>query len=156
MQRKYIKLMILLSLLGVLITSYLIYVHYKPVEDSLCSISDKMDCNSVNKSQYSGFFGSVGLIKLKYALGFDIPVALLGLLTYSILFILAIMLHKKIQKRILHFIFALSLAGFLFSLYLAYIEAFVLRLWCLFCILQAVIVTILFLTSIVLLRSKEF
>ena len=92
--------MILLSLLGVLITSYLIYVHYKPVEDSLCSISDKMDCNSVNKSQYSGFFGSVGLIKLKYALGFDIPVALLGLLTYSILFILVPIERLELSDKI--------------------------------------------------------
>ncbi len=50
----------------------------------------------------------------------------------------------------------LSFAGFLFSGYLSYIEAFVLKVWCIFCVAQAIIITIMLLLSIILLRSRQF
>ena len=78
MNKKIIKTIIILSIIAVIITGYLTYLHYKPVGKSPCNLGGKFDCNAVNKSMYANFFQSIGLEKIYYLLGFDIPVAVMG------------------------------------------------------------------------------
>jgi uncharacterized membrane protein len=41
-------------------------------------------------------------------------------------------------------VFGMTLVGFLFSLYLTAIEAFVLNAWCVWCVVSAIAMTLLF------------
>jgi uncharacterized membrane protein len=47
---------------------------------------------------------------------------------------------------------ALVFVGFLFSLYLVYVQAFILRKWCVWCLVSATAATILFVIVLFFLR----
>lgn len=162
MKKKITLAIAFLSLIAIIITSYLVMIHYKPAESSPCAISQKIDCSKVNNSAYSELFHLIGAESIYLYLGFDIPIAMAGLLTYILLFILSIIIYKKIDiepkalvKKHVYYIFIIALIGFLFSAYLTYIEAFVLSTWCLFCVMQAIIITLILISSIILLSRND-
>ncbi|RLD07476.1 MAG: vitamin K epoxide reductase [Chloroflexi bacterium] len=100
------------------------------------------DCFTVNTSIYSELYG--------------IPIAVFGLATY--LLIIAILIF---EPRIDFFkengtlaIFGISLVGVLYSIYLSYLEEFVLHAWCPYCILSAIMITIVFIVSIIRLKKE--
>lgn len=102
------------------------------------------NCESVSSSQYS------------YILG--IPVAYLGLLTYlAILFLLIFGEKIKfLQTNGIYALFGISLFGFLFSLYLTYLELWVIKALCQWCIISAILMTVIFIcTSIRLFNRQE-
>lgn len=120
-------LLILLSLLGVLISGYLLREHIVPHGSSFCDFNEKISCDVVNKSPYASLLG--------------VPVSLLGLLYYAFLFLLllfwrqvALFLGSEYSAKLL---VAYTVLGLLFSIYFTLIEAFVLKVWCPFCILSA-------------------
>jgi len=122
---------IVLSFLGVLLSGYSLYAHYSPYPSTICNFSETFSCDAVNKSEYAELAG--------------IPVALVGLGGYALLALLAlgVLKGKTFHKDLCWF----SLVGFLFSLYLTYLEAFVIHTWCPLCLLsQAVIFGILVLS----------
>lgn len=124
----------LLSFLGILVAAYLVYQHYKPAGGSFCNIGDYVNCDIVNKSIYSEIFG--------------IPVAALGMLAYGILFAGSMWMKRNIAVLSWLLVFAgLSLA---LSLYLTFVEFFVLRAVCMFCITQQILIIIIFITLIML------
>jgi uncharacterized membrane protein len=137
---KRLKWFLGLTGLAILTTVYLSYMHFRPTASTLCKINDYLDCDIVNKSIYSELF--------------DIPVAILGMVTYVLLFILGWMVLRKIKlthiwkalnpTNLLWFMFALTAIGVLFSAYLTYIELFVLHAICIFCMIQQVIIIVNF------------
>lgn len=132
--------LILCSLAGIIISAYLTYVHYGPKGGSFCDVSDYANCDIVNKSEYAVILG--------------IPVAILGFLAYTTLFVGAIMLFRG--KKILAAVTAFSGCGLLFSLYLSYIEFFVLETLCLMCFIQQILILTIFLISLVIwLKSRK-
>ncbi|MEK6940898.1 MAG: vitamin K epoxide reductase family protein [Nanoarchaeota archaeon] len=143
------KLVIVLAFLALIITAYLTYQHFAPAGSKFCNISDSINCDVVNKSTYSELFKAVHLQELEILLKFDIPVAILGLIAYFSIIVLSLFYlyiskintRKYIQKTLL----VISGLGSLFSVYLTFIEAFVLHAWCIFCITQTVLIMIIFL-----------
>lgn len=137
-----------LTFLAILDTIYLTTIHFKPSANTLCKINDYLDCDIVNKSIYAELF--------------DVPVAIWGMLTYILLFILGGMALKKrgplSTKTLLWTLFAITTGGLLFSGYLTYIELFVLGAVCLFCVIQQIIILINFflLLSIVTKPDRTF
>jgi len=121
-----------LSLFGVLLSGYALYAHYNQNPSTICNFSDALSCDAVNKSKYAEIAG--------------VPVALVGLGGYGLLAVLAIQI---VNGRPFHRdLFWFALAGFLFSLYLTYVEAFVILAWCPVCLLsQAAILGIVVLSS---------
>jgi uncharacterized membrane protein len=99
------------------------------------------DCDLVNSSRFSEVGG--------------VPIAVLGALAY--LGALAILMGEArrpdwaLPARV--GLFGISLAGFLYSAYLTYIEVAVLRAVCPFCVVSAVLMTGLLFVSILRLRS---
>lgn len=95
----------------------------------ICGLSG--GCVSVNASPYSEVFG--------------IPVAALGSLMYISLLAIGARLHLSKAARadsLLALVgFVIALAGSLFSLYLTAIEAFVLRAYCMWCLISWVLIT---------------
>ena len=136
--RKILKWFIRLNFLAILITLYLVYMHYKPDASEICTFSDTWDCDIVNKSPYAEFFG--------------VPVAILGLMAYLFLFAAAIGIARdmKFYKylkflrpiRLMWIMFGVTAVGVLFSGYLTYIELFVLEAICIFCLAQQIIIVI--------------
>ncbi|OGM98028.1 MAG: hypothetical protein A2817_02040 [Candidatus Yanofskybacteria bacterium RIFCSPHIGHO2_01_FULL_39_8b] len=127
-------LLLILSFIGVIISGYLTYVHYAGAELGYCHFNDTFDCDKVNKSIYAEFLG--------------LPVALFGFLMYLVLFIYSFFLLGKLKLKLpadhLFYIRLLTGVGVLFTLYLISIEAFVLKAWCIFCLIHSVLIFIIF------------
>jgi uncharacterized membrane protein len=94
------------------------------------------DCVSVNSSDYSELWG--------------IPIAFFGILSFlSILLMVAFGERSKLMKQYqLLIVFGISLFGFLFSLYLTFLEFFVIKAICQWCVLSALCMTLIFSASI--------
>jgi uncharacterized membrane protein len=122
-----------LAVLGVLVSAYMTV--YKLTENkNMCLGSG--DCATVNASSYS----QVGII----------PVALIGVGGY-----LAILACLWMETRSSFFrkngtmvAFALALVGFLFTLYLIYVEIALIHAFCPFCITSQVTMSILFILTV--------
>ncbi len=122
-----------LSLLGLAISLYSLLHNQGFASGEFCTIGETLNCDVVNKGPFSTIAG--------------VPVALIGVLGYLFLAIAAWMKLRNVQdKSLTKFLLAASFGGFLFSLYLTGLEAFVLDTWCLLCLTsQAVILAILIL-----------
>lgn len=136
---KTIKLIVILSILGLLDAIYLALIKFlsKP-EMCLPGIGD---CWSVNMSSYSSIYG--------------IPVSILGALAYIALMIILFLEIKQPNLRniLIQLGFGITCAGFLFSIYLTYLEIFVIHAICPFCVISAILMTALFI--IYIFRLKE-
>src|SRR5882672_12469135 len=106
------------AVIGVLVSGLALQHHYRRDSSSFCNINSTFDCDVVNRSSYSKIAG--------------IPVALVGLLAYLLMLALAVFQREKPETPAL--LLFLSSAGLVFSLYLTYVEAAVLRTWCILCL----------------------
>jgi uncharacterized membrane protein len=113
---------IVLAIVGVVIATYLVYIHYADVKP-ICSISH--GCETVQKSRYAKLAG--------------IPVALLGLGGY--LAILASLFVRGEAGRLAGA--GMALVGLGFSGWLTYLEAARIHAWCQWCIASAVVMSLL-------------
>ena len=116
--------LIVLSVLGVALASYLTYIHYANVKP-LCGRGGGT-CLKVQTSQYSKLAG--------------VPVALMGLIGY--IAILGTLLAPE-EERWRFATAALTLGGFGFSAYLTYREVFSLEEICEYCVSSAVLLTVM-------------
>ena len=95
------------------------------------------DCFTVNTSKYSEIAG--------------IPVAVLGAAAYLFLFLILLNENRTdfLKTNSVLFVFGITLAGTLFSGYLTYIELFILKQICPFCVVSAITMLILLVISII-------
>ena len=105
-----------MCLCGLALSAASLHSHYATSVTSYCDLTQVFNCDIVNRSKFSEIF--------------SIPVALIGLVGYVILFASTVKKHRTLELMR----FYMSLAGLAFALYLAYIEAHLLRTWCLLCI----------------------
>lgn len=111
----------LLAIAGIIVSGLALHVHYS-TETQPCSINEKWDCGIVNHSPYAEIRG--------------VPVATIGIAGYLLIGVLALMRQRAL-------LLLAALAGMAFALYLTNIEAKVLGVWCLYCVIsQAVIAAI--------------
>jgi vitamin-K-epoxide reductase (warfarin-sensitive) len=156
--KKYLWAVFALSLIGLPVTAYLIYLHYVPEDASFCNFNETFNCDIVNKSQWS-------VIDLGFI---EVPVAILGFLAYVFFAKMAFFLIKEVDftrfigflsnKVILWTMLAASVIGFLFSAYLTYIEAFVLYAYCVFCLISQVLIAaimVLLIMAVIKMRRLE-
>ncbi len=118
-------LIMVLALAGMVAAALALREHYR-TDTSPCSINEKWDCGTVNKSPYAVIAG--------------VPVADIGIAGYLLLAVLA---FKKWWRALA----AASLAALAFSLYLAHIEAHVLAVWCIYCVISLGIISLITLLS---------
>ena len=138
MEKRLSQLSIALTVIGLLVSVYMT-VYKITSNDNMC-IGSK-DCSVVNASRYS---------EINVA-GSRIPVAVLGVAGYAA--ILAILLLEQRndflkQNGTLAF-FGLSLMGFLFTLYLVYVEIALIKALCPFCITSQIAMTLIFILSVI-------
>ena len=119
---------IILALIGLGVAGYLTYVHYEEIRP-VCGQRDgrycPADCVKVQASEWSKLAG--------------IPVALLGLIGYAVIFVsLFVPGEEALIAGAL-----ISLIGFGFSAYLTYRELFTIDAICQWCVASAIIMTLL-------------
>lgn len=125
---KYYWWLIIVNLLAIMATIYLVDLHYKPELSDICTFGQRWNCDIVNKSTYSTFFG--------------IPVAIMGLVAYLSFLIFSIRgLFRDQTKLIPYFLFFVA-GGTAFALYLTGIETFVLKTYCILCVAQQILILI--------------
>ncbi len=107
--------LVLLAVLGIVVSTLALREHYRTEGDSPCSINERWDCGIVNHSPYAMLAG--------------IPVAALGIAGYLLMGALA-------WRRAYRLVLAAALTGLAYSLYLARIEAHVLGVWCIYCVIS--------------------
>lgn len=108
------------AFIGFLDTSYLAINHFSGA-DVNCSVTG--GCNQVLTSKWSTLFG--------------IPLSLLGLIHYFVLLVLSLLLFDTRKTIFLKLLTALATFGFLFSLYLTYLQFFVIQALCQYCLISA-------------------
>ncbi len=126
---------------GLLAAGYGLQHHYAPVGTAVCNVSRRFNCDIVNKSAYSEILG--------------FPVAGIGLIGYLMMGVIAFMNRKDRDRTLDIALVALAAGGVVFSLYLTYIEAFVLYTWCLICLGSLSSIIGVLLTSVMLLKETE-
>jgi len=120
-------LIFILGLIGLIVSFYLFYIGAKN-NSPFCLLNS--GCSFVIKSNYSKFLG--------------LPVALWGVFYFSSVLILNYLGKYKNLLKIVSFL------GFLFAIYLIYIQAFVLKNFCFYCLIadaSAILIFILIFTS---------
>lgn len=126
-----------LAVLGIIISSLALREHYREEGDAPCDINAHWDCGIVNHSP----FAMIPHHASDWPLHFQIPVAVLGIVGYILMAGLAF-------RRSYRLLVILALGGFAFSLYLANIEAHVLGVWCIYCVISLGIISLISLLTI--------
>ena len=119
-------LLALLAIAGVVVSVLALRVHYS-TESAPCSINEKWDCGIVNHSPYAEIRG--------------VPVAAIGIAGYLLIAALAILRRRGL-------LLVAVLIGMAFALYLTNIEAKVLGVYCVYCVISQGIIAALLLLSI--------
>ena len=126
---------LLLALLGIAIAGLLTSFHYSS-SAAAAYCTGAGGCSSVQESPYSQLLG--------------IPVAVLGLASYVVIAVLSALALRQWRYRewVPLSVFGLSLAGTLYSLYLTYLELFVIRATCPWCVASALVMVCLMVMSL--------
>jgi len=119
-------LIVLLAIAGIVVSVLALRVH-NSTETAPCSINEKWDCGIVNHSPYAEIRG--------------VPVAVIGIAGYLLIGIVALLRRRG-------WLLALALIGMAFALYLTNIEARVLGVWCLYCVISQGIIALVTLLAI--------
>lgn len=104
-------------------STYLTYEHYS---NSIppCSTNVFVDCGKVLDSEYSEIFG--------------IPLAVLGMIHYSVLLAVSYIVYKKKKITAFKIMNILVGIGVISSMYFVYLQVYVLDAICLYCMVSAI------------------
>lgn len=121
---------LLISLLGIVVASYLTYVESQGVSAVCGPVGD---CNAVQQSEYANLFGLI-------------PVGAIGLVGY-VAIIAAWLVTKRYSGAAADWarvsLLGMTVFGTLFSVYLTFLEPFVIGATCAWCLTSAVVITLL-------------
>jgi uncharacterized membrane protein len=117
----------ILALAGMMAAILALREHYR-TEASPCSINEKWDCGTVNKSRFAVIKG--------------IPVADIGIAGYLQLAGLAIGRRWRLLA-------AAAVPALAFSFYLAHVEKDILEIWCIYCVISLAMITLITLLSLI-------
>ena len=99
----------------------------------------KFDCHAVVHSDYSRFFG--------------VPLETFGMIYYgliSVFYLFLIFLPGTLPVILVNSLIVLSLIAFLFSIYLIFVQIFILKNGCFWCIISALISVLIFILTILI------
>jgi vitamin-K-epoxide reductase (warfarin-sensitive) len=119
-------ILFLLAVCGIVVSGLALHVHFS-TDVQPCSINEKWDCGIVNHSRFAEIA--------------HVPVAAIGIAGYTVLGVLALFRRRRT-------LLAASLIALAFSLYLTRIEAHLLLVWCLYCVISQGIIALITLLAI--------
>lgn len=127
---------IIISFLGFLDASYLTIAHYTGLA-LRCSVFT--GCEQVTTSPYSVIFG--------------VPLALLGMFYYLTMLLLTFFYFDSKKESLPKLIAWLSCAGFLATIWFVYLQLFVIKAICEYCMISATTSTLLFILGLIILKK---
>lgn len=134
MEKRLPQLAIILTIIGLLVSIYMT-IFKLTNNENMCIGSH--GCSIVNSSRYSEVNG--------------IPVAVIGAVGYAA--ILAVLFLERrpgfFQQNGTLLFFGLSVTGFLFTLYLIFVEVALIKAYCPFCITSQIVMTLIFIISVI-------
>lgn len=89
-----------------------------------------------------------------YSLILGIPVALLGAIYYLVVFAISLRYVEKKQAKLLQVLHLITGVGLIMSLWFIYVQAFIIKAWCLYCLGSAVSSTLLFILGYLAVHKK--
>lgn len=123
-----------LALGGVGLATYLAMYKLGMIGTLACTVGS---CETVNLSRWATFVG--------------IPVAVWGVGFYVVLFLVALLgtTERFVEATwVSHALLALTAWGVIFSAWLTYLELYVIHAVCMFCVISAILVCVLFVLSV--------
>ncbi len=130
---------LIVSLIGLSDATYLTFKYYDNSAIS-CPVAGG-GCDKVASSQYATIS--------------DVPIALLGVFYYLIVFVLVVLYLKFYRDEIIDLAAKFTIVGFLVSLWLVYLQLFVLKAICFYCMISALTSTLLFVIGLLLMKIKN-
>lgn len=127
------KIVIGLSLVGILLAVYLLFEQNVSTSFQPCNINSIVNCNAIISGSVSKTLG--------------IPTPLIGLVGYVVIFIAALRKQKKLLLGMAGF-------GFLFCLWISYQELFLLHVICPVCLLCQLDMFTVFVLALFLQRKE--
>lgn len=128
------KTIMLLSVTGIGLASYLLYQYLTPPHPTICYVNSSVNCEAATRGVLANTLG--------------IPTALYGLAGYGLILVAAIRKHRRL-------LFGVSLFGLLFCLRITFIELFIIKTVCPVCIAcQAVMAGVFILATVLLVNKK--
>ena len=112
---------------GIAVSSVSLHHHYGTSKTNYCDFGESFNCDIVNRSVYSTVLG--------------VPDALIGILGYAFLLVMATFYRARGQTP--YILLIASMAGLGFALYLTYIEKFVLATWCILCLSSLALIVLI-------------
>lgn len=134
MDKRLYKASIFLVVIGILVSIYMTI--YKLTDNNAMCLGNG-GCSAVNASKYSEIYG--------------VPVGFVGVVGYGVILALHLLENRNefMRRNAILFLFGLALTGFLFTLYLIYVEIAILKALCPFCVTSQVIMTVVFIISVI-------
>lgn len=134
MTKRLQQITIALTIIGLFVSIYMTI--YKVTSNEAMCIGSS-GCSEVNASRYSEING--------------IPVAVLGVIGYASILALLFLENRLsfFQDNGTMIFFGVSLVGFLFTLYLVYLEIALIKAYCPFCLASQAVMTIIFIISVI-------
>lgn len=134
MENRLRQITIALTIIGLLVSIYMT-IYKVTNNESMCIGSS--GCSEVNASRYSEING--------------IPVAVLGVIGYAAILALLFLEQRPgvFQQNGTMMFFGISLLGFLFTLYLIYLEVALIKAYCPFCLTSQAVMTVIFIISVI-------
>ena len=133
-----IVVLLIASGVGFLDATYLSVKHFMG-SMPICSVLN--GCEGVLTSSYS----AVGLV----------PVALLGSIYYALIFVLTVAYIDLRRSEVIVAAAWFTAVGFTATLWFVYLQVFVIRALCLYCMLSAVTAALLFAAGVVILKASK-
>lgn len=130
-----------LALIGAFVATYLTLYKLGVIGELSCSVKG---CETVNSSRWATFLG--------------FPVAAWGIAFYAATFVVSLIGtggNYEDDRNISKALVLMSGIGVLFSGWLTYLELFVIHAICMWCVISAVIVTLIFILSLRDLRERS-
>lgn len=118
------------SFIGFLDALYLTVRHYQGLAVP-CLIFE--GCEIVTKSEYAAILG--------------VPLALVGVVYYLGIFLLVVLYADQRKSSILGLIAHIAVLGFIASLWFLYLQLFVIKALCIYCIISGIMATFLFIVG---------